>query len=271
MQIFIVDDDAGLRQSLGLLLNEAGHEVRAEGDAEVALKRVVTESPDLVLCDVRMPKMDGLTFLQRYRQQDGDALVIMMSAFGNEEAALAAMREGAYDYLHKPFRPDEVVFTLQKVEERERLRRELASLRASIGTEVLKQDLVAESHAMRNLLELASKVSLHDTTVLLTGESGTGKEVFARAIHRMSPRADEPFVAVNCAAIPEHLLESELFGHVKGAFTGAVQSHTGLVEEANGGTLLLDEIADMPLGLQAKLLRFLEEGEIRRVGDRRER
>jgi len=271
MRLLIVDDDAGLRQSLGLLLKEAGHEVRAQGDSTVALGAALDDEPDVILCDVRMPKMDGLSFLQQYRAGHGGALVIMMSGYGNEDAALAAMREGAYDYLHKPFRPDEVVLTLRKAEEREHLRRQVASLRASLGADAVRDDLVAESKAMRQMLELASKVAGHDTTVLLTGDSGTGKEVFAQAIHRMSPRASNSFVAVNCAAIPEHLLESELFGHVKGAFTGAIGDRQGLVSEADGGTLLLDEIGDMPLTLQSKLLRFLEGGEIRRVGDQRSR
>jgi two-component system response regulator AtoC len=271
MRLLIVDDDAGLRQSLGLLLEEAGHEVLAKGDATEALGLALDDQPDVILCDVRMPNMDGLSFLQQYRAEHGNALVIMMSGYGNEDAALAAMREGAYDYLHKPFRPDEVVLTLRKAEEREHLRREVATLRATLGADVVRDDLVAESRAMRQLLELASKVSTHDTTVLLTGESGTGKEVFAQAIHRMSPRASRAFVAVNCAAIPEHLLESELFGHVKGAFTGAVGDRAGLVAEADEGTLLLDEIGEMPMALQSKLLRFLEEREIRRVGDQRSR
>jgi len=271
MRLLIVDDDAGLRQSLGLLLEEAGHEVLSRGDAEEALGVALDDQPDVILCDVRMPNMDGLSFLQQYRAEHGNALVIMMSGYGNEDAALAAMREGAYDYLHKPFRPDEVVLTLRKAEEREHLRREVATLRASLGADVVRDDLVAESRPMRQLLDLASKVASHDTTVLLTGESGTGKEIFAQAIHRMSPRTSKAFVAVNCAAIPEHLLESELFGHVKGAFTGAVGDRAGLVAEADGGTLLLDEIGEMPMALQAKLLRFLEEREIRRVGDQRSR
>jgi two-component system response regulator AtoC len=195
----------------------------------------------------------------------------MMSAYGNEDAAVAAMREGAYDYLQKPFRPDEVLLTLRKAEERERLRREVATLRATLGAGQVKDELIAESPAMRRLLELASRVAGHDTTVLITGESGTGKEVLARAIHRMSSRATAPFVAINCAAIPEQLLESELFGHVRGAFTGATADRAGLFEDADGGTLLLDEIGDLPLALQAKLLRVLEEGEIRRVGESKSR
>ena len=268
MRILIVDDDAGLRQSLGLLLKESGYDVTAEGDPEQALVRAGTEPFDLILCDVRMPRMDGLAFLRRYRADGGDALLIMMSAFGSEDAALAAMREGAYDYLHKPFRPDEVTLTVRKAEERERLRREVASLRATLGPEQVRDLVVAESRPMRELLELASRVAAHNTTVLLTGESGTGKEVLARAIHRMSPRSGAAFTAINCAAIPEQLLESELFGHVRGAFTGAATDRQGIFETAHEGTLLLDEIGDLPIGLQAKLLRVLEEGEIRRLGAR---
>ena len=268
MRILIVDDDAGLRQSLGLLLKESGYDVTAEADPEQALVRAGTEPFDLILCDVRMPRVDGLAFLRRYRADGGDALLIMMSAFGSEDAALAAMREGAYDYLHKPFRPDEVTLTVRKAEERERLRREVASLRATLGPEQVRDLVVAESRPMRELLELASRVAAHNTTVLLTGESGTGKEVLARAIHRMSPRSGAAFTAINCAAIPEQLLESELFGHVRGAFTGAATDRQGIFETAHEGTLLLDEIGDLPIGLQAKLLRVLEEGEIRRLGAR---
>ncbi len=268
MRILIVDDDAGLRQSLALLLRDSGYEVAAEGDPEQALARASSDPFELILCDVRMPRMDGLTFLRRYRGAGGQAMLIMMSAFGSEDAALDAMREGAYDYLHKPFRPDEVTLTVRKAEERERLRHEVAQLRASLGPEQVRDLVVAESKSMRNLLELASRVAAHSTTVLLTGESGTGKEVLARAIHRMSPRSAAAFTAINCAAIPEQLLESELFGHVRGAFTGATVDRQGIFEVADGGTLLLDEIGDLPVSLQAKLLRVLEEGEIRRLGAR---
>src|SRR6476469_2674728 len=268
MRLLIVDDDAGLRQSLALLLQEAGDEVVAESDPEQALRRASAEPFEAILCDVRMPKMDGLTFLRRYRAEGGSALLIMMSAFGTEDTALAAMREGAYDYLHKPFRPDEVTMTIRKAEERERLRREVESLRSSLGAGAVQDLVVSESKAMRDLLEVASRVARHSTTVLITGESGTGKEVLARAIHRLSPRNERSFTGINCAAIPEQLLESELFGHTKGSFTGATADHPGLFELANGGTLLLDEIADLPQALQAKLLRVLEEGEIRRLGGR---
>src|SRR6185295_5162362 len=270
MRLLIVDDDAGLRQSLALLLQEAGDEVVAEGDPEQALRRATAEPFEAILCDVRMPKMDGVTFLRRYRAEGGSALIIMMSAYGTEDAALAAMREGAYDYLRKPFRPDEVTMTIRKAEERERLRREVEQLRNSVGA--VNGDLaVSESRAMREVNELAARVARHNTTVLVTGESGTGKEVLARTIHRLSPRSERAFTAINCAAIPEQLLESELFGHVRGAFTGATADRAGLFEQAHEGTLLLDEIGDLPLDLQAKLLRVLEEGEIRRIGGRETR
>jgi DNA-binding NtrC family response regulator len=271
MRLLIVDDDAGLRQSLTLLLEEAGYQVAVEPDPEQALRRAGSETFDLILCDVRMPKMDGLTFLRRYRGDGGSALLIMMSAYGTEDSALAAMREGAYDYLHKPFRPDEVTMTLRKAEEREKLRQEVEALRSTLGAGVVQDLVVCESQAMRDLLDVASRVARHNTTVLITGESGTGKEVLARAVHRMSPRAERSFTAINCAAIPDQLLESELFGHVKGSFTGATADRPGLFELAHEGTLLLDEIGDLPLELQAKLLRVLEEGEVRRVGGREPR
>ncbi len=266
-RVLVVDDEPGLRQSLGLLLSDAGYEVAAEGDPRRALERALGESFDLVLCDVRMPEFSGLDFLRRYRAGDGNALVIMMSAYGGEDAALAAMKEGAYDYLPKPFRPDEVILTLRKAEEREGLRQEVAGLRAQLDGGPGERGVVAESAAMKAALAIVARVAEHSTTVLITGESGTGKEVIARAVHRASPRAARAFVAINCAAIPESLLESELFGHVRGAFTGATGDKTGLFETADGGTLLLDEIGEMPLPLQAKLLRVLQESEIRRVGD----
>ena len=233
MRVLIVDDDAGLRQSLSLLLREASYEIEAVSDPEQGLRRATAESFDLILCDVRMPRMDGLTFLRHYRAAHGPALLIMMSAYGDEDAAVAAMAEGAYDYLRKPFRPDEVILTLRKAEERERLRREVETLRAVAANDAAPSGLVAESRAMRELLALAGRVAPHDTTVLITGESGTGKEVLARTIHEMSARREQRFLAINCAAIPEALLESELFeaaagiGGERGAALGGAHEPAG--------------------------------------------
>jgi two-component system response regulator AtoC len=268
VKILVIDDELGLRQSLCLILADERHEVEAAVDGAQGLKAALGAPFDAILCDVKMPAMDGLEFLRRYRAAGGSALVVMMSAYGTEDAALEAMKQGAYDYVAKPFRADEIVLVLRKAEERERLRGEVESLRSALGAAAASPGIVAESDAMRGALDVIAKVARHRTTVLLTGPSGTGKEVLARELHRLSPRADGPFVAVNCAAIPEALLESELFGHMRGSFTGAVRDHGGLFEQASGGTLLLDEIGDLPTALQAKLLRVLQDGEIRRVGDR---
>jgi len=267
MRILVVDDEPGLRNSLRLILTDEGHDVAEAADGASALARAAAAPFDMILCDVRMPVLDGLEFLRRYRQAGGSALVIVMSAYGAEDAAIAAMKQGAYDYIAKPFRADEIVLTLHKAEERERLRREVDELRSALGAQAIGPGLIAESAAMRAAFELVAKVAPHRTTVLLTGPSGTGKEVLARELHRLSPRAEGPFVAVNCAAIPEALLESELFGYVRGAFTGAASDRRGLFEQAADGTLFLDEIGDLPTALQAKLLRALQGGEIRRVGD----
>jgi two-component system response regulator AtoC len=266
MRVLIVDDDPGLRRSLGLLLDGEGYQVTAEGDAAQALEIAKREPFDIILCDVRMPGIDGREFLRRYLEAEGRALMIMMSAYGGEDAAIEALKEGAYDYLAKPFKSDELILSLRKAEERERLRGRVASLEAELAR-WHDHDVVADSPPMRKVMDLATRVAPHATTVLITGESGTGKEVLARAIHRMSPRRDRPFVAVNCGAIPENLLESELFGHARGAFTGATADKPGLFEEAHGGSLLLDEIGELPSPLQVKLLRVLQESEVRRVGE----
>jgi len=268
MRLLIVEDDANVRQSLALLLGESGYSVETEADPARALSRAAAEDFELILCGLKLPGMDGLSFLRQLRAQGGNAVMIMLSEQGTEDAALAALREGAYDYVHQPFRPDEVIIAVRKAEERERLRREVAALRSNVGIGAVKELVVSQSPAMRDVLELASRVARHNTPVLITGESGTGKEVIARAIHRMSPRNERSFTAVNCGAIPEQLLESELFGHTKGAFPGATTDHAGLFELADGGTLFLDEIADVSSGLQAKILRVLEEGQVRRLGGR---
>ncbi|MGD2070862.1 MAG: sigma-54 dependent transcriptional regulator [Gemmatimonadota bacterium] len=266
MKILAIDDDAGLRKSLTLILEDEGHDVRVAGDGEEGLSVAVAERPDLILCDIRMPKLDGLGFLERYAEEGGEALVIVMTAYGSAELAVEAMKRGAYDYIPKPFGADEVALTIRKAEEREQLRREVGRLRNEVRTERRYGDIVARSKAMLRALEVAEKVAPHPSPVLLTGDTGTGKELLARLIHRESTRHDRPFVAVNCGAIPENLLESEFFGHTKGAFTGADRDREGLFEVAAGGTLFLDEIGELPQSLQVKLLRAIQEKEVRRVG-----
>jgi len=267
MRILVIDDEPGLRHTISLILREDGHDVEAAPDGATALASLATADASIVVCDVRMPSMDGLTFLDRYRAAAGRALVVMMSAYGDDEAAIEALRRGAYDYIAKPFRADQLQLVIRKAIERERLRNEVARLSEELGALRGADGVVGHSAALREVVAIARKVAKHPSTVLVTGESGTGKELIARLVHSASPRASAPFVAVNCAAIPDALLESELFGHARGAFTGAAQERRGLFEEADGGTIFLDEIGELPLPLQVKLLRVLQEGEIRRVGD----
>ncbi len=267
MNTLIVDDEQGLRHTLTLILGAEGHEMRSAADGAAALTMLAVRDADVILCDIRMAGMDGLTFLDNYKKSNGRALVIMMSAYGDDDSAVDAVRRGAHDFIQKPFRADQVLLVLAKAIEREGLRAqvrrlsdELAELRGTSG-------IVGHSDALRAAVTLARKAARHPSTVLITGASGTGKELVARLIHDESPRASQSFIAVNCGAIPEQLLESELFGHSKGAFTGAGEARKGLFETASGGTLFLDEIGELPVPLQVKLLRALQEGEIRRVGD----
>lgn len=270
-RVLVIDDEPALRHTLTLILREEGFDVVTASDGEAGLQVAAAELPDLILCDIRMPRLGGLDFLARYREESGGAIVIMMSAYGTLDTALEAMRRGAYDYISKPFNADEVVLTLRKAEERESLRREVRRLRERVGEPSGFDGVIAESTAMRTAISLAARVAPYPTTVLITGESGTGKEAIARGIHGASLRRAAPFVAVNCGAIPENLLESELFGHEKGAFTGAEGARNGLFVEADGGTLFLDEIGELPLALQVKLLRVLQERKVRRVGGSVER
>jgi two-component system response regulator AtoC len=267
--LLIVDDEANMRHMLMTILQKAGYRVEVAANGQEALHKVSAKFYDFILCDLRMPEMDGMTFLRDARAHIASTTVIVMSAYGTIDSALEAMKEGAYDYISKPFKPDEVHLVLRKAEERENLRRENTQLRqqiTSIQAEHSFPNLVARSHAMHQVIRLAEKVAPFNTTVLITGESGTGKELIARGIHFASERAKGPWVPLNCGGIPENLLESELFGHRKGAFTGADRNRQGMFEEASAGTLFLDEIGELPLSLQVKLLRVLQENEIRPVG-----
>ncbi|MFQ5536168.1 MAG: sigma-54-dependent transcriptional regulator [Gemmatimonadota bacterium] len=266
MKILIVDDDAGLRKSLNLILSDAGYDVIQAEDGREGLATAEEQKPDLILCDVRMPRMDGLEFLRRYRESGGEALVLVMTAYGSMDLAVETLKAGAYDYLPKPFGADEVLLTVRKAEERERLRREVGRLRYEVREDRRFGEIVASSPAMRRALHVVAKAAPHDSPVLISGASGTGKELIARLVHQQSPRAEAPFVPVNCGGIPEQLLESEFFGYVRGAFTGADRDKEGLFEAAHGGTIFLDEVGELPASLQVKLLRVLQEGEVRRLG-----
>jgi two-component system response regulator AtoC len=266
-RVLVVDDEENLRLVLRTLLKRAGYEVEVASSGEEALEKVETFGPDVVLTDVRMPKMGGLDLLSALRAKNSPATVIVMSAYGSVDLALEAIKAGAYDYVAKPFKPDEILLTLRKAEERELLRRENRQLREEIRKENKLDDILAKSASMLEIFRTIGKIAEYKTTVLISGESGVGKELVARAIHRRSSRSGGPFVAINCGAIPENLLESELFGHKKGAFTDASADRRGLFEEATTGTLFLDEIGELPLALQVKLLRVLQEETIRRLGD----
>jgi len=252
-----------------VILTDRGYEVRAVSNGEDALRELSVRDYDLVLSDVRMPRMDGLGLLRKALELRPDLTFIVMSAYGTHDTAIEAMKAGAYDYVSKPFKPDEVVLVLRKAEERLRLSRENRRLRSELAEGFRLENFVGSSPTLQEMLRQVRRVAPTKTTVLLTGESGTGKELVARAIHDLSPRAAMPFVAVNCGAIPSELIESELFGHVRGAFTDASRDKKGLAAEADGGTLFLDEIGELPFALQVKLLRFLEDEMVRRVGDTR--
>lgn len=255
-KILLVEDDRALREALADTLALGGHDYRAVDCAETALLAIAEEPFGLVVSDVNMPGMDGHQLLAQIRQRQPQLPVLLMTAFGAVERAVDAMRQGAADYLVKPFEPKALLTLVD--------RHALGRLSVS------EQDgPVAEEPASVQLLALAARVAQSDSTVLITGESGTGKEVLARFIHQQSPRGSKPFIAINCAAIPDNMLEATLFGHEKGAFTGAIASAPGKFELAEGGTILLDEISEMPLGLQAKLLRVLQEREVERVGARK--
>ena len=264
--ILVVDDEHLIRWSLEQNLKKQGYDVLTAGNGEDALKLVREEQPDLILLDIQLPGISGLDVLEKVKEIDEDIIVIMVTAQGGLDTAVTAMRMGAYDYINKPFNLDEMAIVIRKALETSSLRREVAGLRSE-HKRVGPPNIIGASKHMKNVLDMMEKVARSEaSTVLVQGESGTGKELVAKWIHYKSNRAEKPFVAINCAAVPATLLESELFGHEKGAFTDAKGTKKGLFELADGGTVFLDEIGDMEVGMQAKLLRFLEDRTFRRIG-----
>src|SRR5215475_11943275 len=266
-RVLIVDDERSMRELLAIMLKQAGHEVTVAEGGEQAVEIIKSESFDLVITDLRMRKVDGIAVLRAAKEHSPSTVVLVVTAFASTETAIEAMKLGAYDYVTKPFKLDEIKLTIANALERKRLQDENRELRTQLRRERGFESFVGKSRQMVELLEVIRKTADGLSTVMVTGESGTGKELVAQAIHQESPRRAGPFVSVNCGAIPETLMESELFGHVKGAFTGAVANTVGLFSAANGGSLFLDEVTEVPQSVQVKLLRAIQEREIRRVGD----
>jgi DNA-binding NtrC family response regulator len=266
LDVLLVDDEPDIELLAGDALRDAGHLVTAVKDGAEALELVKVRAFDLMICDVRLPKMDGLTLFRQTRQQSPDTTVILMTAFAAVQDAVAAVKEGAHDYLTKPFEIDEITLRVKRIAEHRALLRELVVARAELAKEGISEVIVGRSVQMLRLLDRVNTIAPSHAPVLLQGESGTGKELVARALHERGARRGKAFVAVNCAAFPETLLEAELFGHERGAFTGAVKKRDGRFRAAHGGTLLLDEVAEMSMPAQAKLLRVLQEGVIEPLG-----
>jgi len=269
--ILIVDDERSMREFLGIYLRREGYRIETAQGGSEAMAALKTRAFDVIITDLRMPDGDGLQILSESKRLHPDTEVIVVTAFSTTETAIAAMKAGAHDYLTKPFKIDEVSLVVERAMEKRRLARENLALRDEIKGRYKLDRLLGKSPPMQRVFDTLRKVASTRTSVLLVGESGTGKELAARALHELSPRTDQPFVAVNCGAIPETLLESELFGHVRGSFTGANADKQGLFEAANTGTLLLDEVADLPVPMQVKLLRVLQERKVKPVGGIAER
>jgi DNA-binding NtrC family response regulator len=265
-RILVVDDDESLRRVMQMQLEEAGYEVLAASQAQDALALMEDTTPSLVITDLKMPGTSGLDLLRKLREAYPETTVIMITAFGTVSTAVEAMKAGAYDYITKPVDYEQLMLVVNRAMERGQLIAEVKTLRANLDEKYGFESIVGQSKALLRVLEMASRVARRDSTVLIAGETGTGKELLARAIHQNSTRKDHAFVTINCGAIPKDLLESELFGHTKGSFTGAVAPKRGKVEVADGGTLFLDEVGELPLELQVKLLRLIQNGEIEKVG-----
>jgi two-component system response regulator PilR (NtrC family) len=267
IRVLVVDDEQSMREFLAILLDREGYRVDQAENALKALELLKSATYDLVISDVKMPGLDGISLLGRIKDSSPDTAVLMVTAFTQAEQAVEAMKLGAYDYIAKPFKVEEIKVLVRNALEKRDLKRENQRLRHEVEERYQFSGLIGKSKKMREVYGVIEKVAGSIANVLILGESGTGKELAARAIHYNSQRKDKPFVAVNCGAIPETLIESELFGHKKGSFTGAIMDRPGLFEQAEGGTLFLDEIGEIPLALQAKMLRVLQEREFRRVGD----
>jgi two-component system NtrC family response regulator len=265
-RILVVDDDESLRRVMQMQLEEAGYEVLVARHGADGLNLIEDITPDLVITDLKMPGISGLDLLRKLREAYPETTVIMITAFGTVSTAVEAMKAGAYDYITKPVDYDQFILVVNRAMERGQLMAEVKTLRANLDQKYGFESIVGRSKTLLRVLEMASRVARRDSTVLIAGDTGTGKELLARAIHQNSARKDQAFVTINCGAIPKDLLESELFGHTKGSFTGAMAPKRGKVEAADGGTLFLDEVGELPLELQVKLLRLIQNGEIEKVG-----
>lgn len=264
--ILVIEDEKSMREVLRILLEEEGYRVTSVTNGLEGIEALKKELFDLIITDIKMPKADGFEVLSMAKEISPASLVIMITAFGTTEAAIDAMKQGAYDYINKPFKIDEIRLIVNKALEKKKLSEEVSFLREKVHSSFRLENIIGKSARMQELFRLIPRVAQSNSTVLITGESGTGKELVSAALHNLSHRRDRNFVTINCATFPEGLLESELFGHMKGSFTGAVYNKAGLCEAADGGSIFLDEIGEMPLSLQAKLLRVLENGTFRRVG-----
>jgi two-component system NtrC family response regulator len=265
-RVLVVDDDESLRRVTQVELEQAGFNALTAADGNEALILLQKLTPDLVITDLKMPGMSGMDLLRRIRAEYPDVLVVMLTAFGTVESAVEAIKAGAYDYITKPVHPDELEMVARRCLDHLQLVEENRALRSSLDQKYGFESIIGRSNSLLYVLDMAARAAQTDATVLIHGETGTGKELLAKAVHFNSSRREKPFVTINCGAIPRELLESELFGHVKGSFTGAVTHRKGKVESADGGTLFLDEIGEMPLELQVKLLRLIQQGEIEKVG-----